>query len=529
VTDLSQLSDADLQALAAKQQAPSALSSMSDDQLQAAYTAAHPAPAMVTAPDGQQYDASNADELKHFGGMAARVGTKIVTALPFMAMDAGVGTRNALTGEHYTLPSADLNAAMDRYFGTPQGKIEKATDILGPMVGGAAATGLPGAARTLAGGAVPELGSSLGGTAGPLSEIPSSVLTPDQTKAQFTAQLLKRWQSEGGVVPPSASNPTAVNAIIESTAGKLKTQHEASAENADVANRLAARAVGLNEDAPLTAGALAAVRRQASAGYTAVRKVGNISTDDQYLQTLADVSDKYTQMASAFPGSKPSPILAEIDTLAQPNFPSGPAVDKISALRDAASAAYKAGDNMLGADYKTLATNLENQIDRAISSRPDVSPDVVKNFRASRQLIAKTHSVEDALTGPTDAPNVNAARLANSGDPLTGELKLIADMAKQAPKAMQDPNKIGSRVNHLDAYGSGMAALLAEHATGSPWGLAAAGILPAARWGANKYLFSNMGQAGAIPAAAASNGPMSARSAALAQALANFNQAPSSQ
>jgi hypothetical protein len=469
---------------------------------------------VVTAPDGQQYDANNAEDLKHLAGMTGRVAVHAVTALPVMAEDLGVGVRNALTGDHYTLPSHDLEAALDSLFGKPQGPIEKATDVLGPAVVGAGATGLPGAARTIFGGAVPELGSTAGGTAGPLSQIPASVLTPDQTKAQFTANLLKRWQAEGGVVPPSQTNPTLSNIIAETVAGKVKTQHEASNTNAAVTDRLASEQLGLNPDAPLTPGALAAVRREAGQGYQAVRRVGPIMTDDQYWQPLLDMEQKYSAMQSAFPGTPKAPIIDDINSLAQSSFPSSPAVDKIIALRDKATAAFNSGDAAMGSDYKALAKNLEDQIERSLPP----GSQVLDNFRSARQRIAMSHSVEDALVGE----HVSGSKLASSGDPLSGNLKLIADMANQAPKAMQDPNKIGSRVSHLDTAASLLTGGIAEHMTGSPLAIGAGAAWPVGRWLAGKWVQGAPGQSNAIPELSAEVGPRAARTAALAQALSRF-------
>lgn len=65
-------------------------------------------------------------------------------ALPLMAMDAGVGTRNALTGENYEHPSEMFNRALDSYTTVPEGAGAAAETVSSILAGGA--TGAPTAA-----------------------------------------------------------------------------------------------------------------------------------------------------------------------------------------------------------------------------------------------------------------------------------------------------------------------------------------------------------------------------------------------
>ena len=98
----------------------------------------------------------------------------------------------------------------------------------------------------------------------------------------------------------------------------------------------------------------------------------------------------------------------------------------------------------------------------------------------SRELIAKTYSVEKALnttTGNVDAKNL--AKQLDKGKPLSGELKQAAEFAARFPKAAQTIEGMGSlpQTSPLDwaAFG-GIGA-----ATANPLMLLGVGARPAAR------------------------------------------------
>src|ERR1700691_261339 len=55
------------------------------------------------------------DNLARQTTLAGRAAVKGVAALPMMAMDAGVGTRNWLTGSDYELPSQMFEKALNAY------------------------------------------------------------------------------------------------------------------------------------------------------------------------------------------------------------------------------------------------------------------------------------------------------------------------------------------------------------------------------------------------------------------------------
>lgn len=468
-------------------------------------------------------------ELKHVGGMAGRVATQAVTALPLMAEDFGVGARNLvgkMTGgsSNYEYPSDTARKAMDQAFGKPQGVIEKLTDALGPAVLSAGMSGAstPSVLRSLVA-PTPSLGTAAGGTAGDLAQVPANFVNAKQAQAQQLANSLRGAQEAGFKVPPATTNPTVKNQLIEMAAGKIPTQQAASVANQGTANKLSSVANGLNPDAPLTADALQAVRKEAGQAYEAVRGAGAIPTDDSFLTTIANVAHQAAGPAKSFPGTKVSTLVAETDSLAVPSFEASHAVDKIAELRDAANVAYRAGDTGLGKGYKTLSQALEAQMERALqdkATKGTVSPDLVSNFQNARKTIAIAHATEDALVpGSNDVSIAALARALKRGDiPKDSPLAPIARFGTQFEKAAQSPAKIGSAgVNHLSGGLAASASLVGEHALG-PWGLVTGPAYLATRGAAKSYALSGMGQRGAIPSIA-TPGPRTATAAALMQAL----------
>jgi hypothetical protein len=497
-------------------------------------------PAMVTGPDGQQYDASNADQLKHVGGMVGRVVTNAVAGLPMMAEDAGVSARNAITGDNYELPSQTLSKAEDYYFGTPQGPIEKATDFVGPMITGAAATRLPGAAATVLGGAAPEAGSSLGGLAGAPLNLPVQGANAAMMKAQRTAEQLRRVQADGFVVPPSTTNPTALNQAIETIGSKVGTQQKASIINQDAANNLAARANGIDVS-QLSADNLKTLRLQAGKAYQEIKSAGKFSVDDTYKQQIQAVQDEAGGLVQSFPDATPSPALAQAKILNVGQMDSKHAVDMIGRLRDMKSAAYQNSDTQSGKMYGDLAKALEDQMDRALTAKSQipgsgVTPDLVNNFRAARQKIAIAHSTEDAMDSAGNVSIRNLTGQMRRGEPLSGELQRIAQFGDMYEKASQPPAKIGSPgINHLEGGLSFLAAIeggrLGHEYGGIPGaigGVALGAGVPFARRGAQNFVLGARGQAKGIPdvldqSALNDVGPTRAKAAALAQALSRFD------
>jgi hypothetical protein len=401
-------------------------------------------------------------------GLAARVVPEVLGAIPMAAADFGVGARNLVTGSNYESPSSMFAQTLDRYFPKRETTLEKGVGVAG---------------NVLLGSKVPAP------TAG--SQAPAAYRTADEVRRATTAASVKSAQEAGYVVPPVTTNPTATNKVLEGLAGKLTTAQSASVRNQDNTARLAARALGLNEEAPLTVGAIHAVRKEAGDAYNVVREAGEVMVDDEFRAAL-DAAEKVTKGANRSFGGlvKDDPLAERIAALRVDKFDAGDAVDAIGVLRDYADEAAAKGSRHAAGSYRKLATALENSLDRHLVKSGN--PEAIKQFREARTLIAKAYSVLKGFNESTG--QVNAAKLAAElakGKPLSGELRQIAQTAQAFPKATRQFNESMPGISPLDFYAAGGTAAI----SGNPAALA----FPFIRQGARNALLSPLGQRLAVP------------------------------
>lgn len=405
---------------------------------------------------------------------AVRPIAKGVAALPLMAMDAGVAARNLLTRDSYELPSAMFNRALDEVTIAPQGIGKVAETVSSALVGSRAP--VPQAAQ----------------------QAPAGFQGADALQRMLRAETLRRAQSAGYKVPPTTTNPTALNRALEGIAGKLATAQAASAKNQDVTNRLARQAVGLADDAPITSAALKEIRNDAGKVYQAIGRAGEITPDARYGQELDALLGQADEIAQAFPkanvGARKQ-IAELVESLKQPKFSSRAAIEYVKELRSEAKgnlsrlAAADPAKRALGQAQRQAAEALESMIIRHL--RANGEDILAETFNQARQLIAKTHTVESALNKATG--NISAAKLAQRlarGEPLSGELRVAAEFGQAFPKAAREINESLPGISPLDVYGAGSLGTF-----GHPgfW------ALPLARMGIREGMLTDAGQKLAVP------------------------------
>lgn len=413
------------------------------------------------------------EQIKRDLGLTARTGLNAVAALPMMAADFGVAARNLFPGQNYELPSSMWKRGLtDMGLPEPEGFREKASMALGEMaVGGR----LP----------IPTGGTKAGEQA--ISQVPST-FTPQAT---VRANTLNDARNSGLVVPPSSSNPTTTNRLLESLGGKVATQQDASMHNQVVANGLANRALGRPEGAQITQGAMQDLRKRvAEASYGPVRGLGTMRLDAKFEQALDDVTAAADKVAKQYPELANANLTKTIQSLKSKSIDSDTAVDTIQLLRDRASDAYAKGDKEAGKAYKAVAGAFEDAIERSLQRRGSDAGDVLSAFREGRKLMAKSFSVEKAINEGTG--NVSIKKLSQQlakGKPLSGELDTLARFGQAFPKAAQEITD--SPVSNTDImFSAGVAAL-----SGQPAALA----YPFGRQGARALLLSPQGQRLATP------------------------------
>jgi hypothetical protein len=316
---------------------------------------------------------------------------------------------------------------------------------------------------------------------------------------------LRAAQAEGYVVPPGNVRPNMVNRALEQAAGKTELQQIAAAKNQQVTDKLARRAVGISETAELTPDAMKAVRAEAAAqGYEPVAKIGSVPVDDDYLNAMNDIEDKFTGVSKSFPDAVPDSVRKIIDANLVNNFDAQDAMKRIQSLRDNASAAFRKGEPDIAKANRAVAKALEDQIERHLAGTGQQGAQMLNDFRAARKRMAISYTLEDAMregTGSVDAKKL-AAELNRSKDKLTGDLRTAAKFASTFSNVNASvPGTMGTP-GVINRFGAPtVTGLLGALVGGVPGGALGAVAPAAARSLSQRYLLSGRAQRNALASA----------------------------
>jgi hypothetical protein len=415
-----------------------------------------------------------------------RPAVRAVSGIPRLALDAGVAAGNlgrralGIQGDDLQSPTVAMDQALDATTQRPEGFANKAAEVV--------STGLMGAA-------IPA-GALTRTAAAPAGFTPQVKLTPQQ-------ETLAAGREAGYVVPPSTVKPTVTNQLVESLGGKAATQQAAAIRNQQVTNTLAAQSLGLPAKTQITPQVLKTLRTEAGEVYKEVGSSGRIAVDPKYVDDLAEIAKGPASIADDFPQASVAAsdkIQKLVDSLLRDSFSAKSAMAYLRTLRNEATANIRSakiagGDPeklALGTAQREAAAALEDVVVRHLGAQGKSA--LAESFNQARTLIAKTHSVEDALNPATG--NVVARELATQlkrGRPLSGELKVAGDFARAFPKAAEEVKHSGP-VSALDALIAG----------GGGLGLNPGFFLwPGARWMARQGLLSPVAQNRLLPGAGA--------------------------
>lgn len=336
-------------------------------------------------------------------------------------------------------------------------------------------------------------------------------LQAEQQRNAVRDLTIKSAQQEGYLVTPGSVTPSMQNVLIERIAGKTRTQQEAAVRNQQVTDKLARRAVGIGENEPLTRANMQQVRKDEYAkGYEPLNKIGPVQTDAQFNQALDDVLAAYTGPGRSFPGAIPQPVVDLVQNYRVGGFNSADAIAATRTLRDQAQANIRAGgDNAaVGLAQRAISNALEDQIERTLqqAGNPNAQA-MLDQFRSSRQRMAISHAIEDAVI--EGGGSVNARQLANDlqtrGKYFTGDLSLIAQFANIARPVMVPPGTMGTpgAQTMLGTISGGLGGA-GGYALGGAPGMAAGGVVGAlapqvVSGAARNYLLSPFAQGRATP------------------------------
>jgi len=526
MTDITQMSDADLMALAGH---PSGITDIPTEQLQAAI-----APPPATAADRVQ--AGEAGILKGAAYLAGLVPDTAINTYNLGKAGLGYGY-SKLTGK--PVPDAlQVNQDVSPVGGWISRQLDKSpittTQVARPddtasrYISTAASvipgvlTGegsLPGIASNTVKAAIPAAGAQYVAEHKPFQSDTANNAATVLTQALGTALMprgrgapvesptndaVQAGQEAGFVFPPGATNPTLKNRVLSMVAGKSSVDQHGAVENQPVTNNQGRLAMGLPAgDGSISDVEIAQAKAQAAPGYNAIRAAGQITAPQDFQSRLSTALNQQSGAGRLAPSLRNTELERTVGEIAQnPSFDASDAVDTIAQLRDKSQQAYRAGDAGTGKAYKGVAKVIEQAMTEDLNQRGQ--GDLVQNYRDSRQRFAAIADVE-ANRNPTTG-NLQAQKLAAAlkGGDYLGEkgtpLRVTAEAAGQAPKAFAEPTQTPGS-GHLGFWGSLLgAAELGQHLPLEHGGLIGAGLPIAytgARMGARKFLLGP-GQSGAV-------------------------------
>jgi len=306
------------------------------------------------------------------------------------------------------------------------------------------------------------------------------------------AEIAQKARAAGYVLKPSEAGGN-IGKIAEGVTGSPRLSIEATVKNQIKTNQGAAIDLGLPTGTKITPKVLTDLRAPLNSVYDEVGKLGEVTTDQQYLNSLTNIG---RTPGKSFSKVKNPDIEALREQYLEPNFDSADGVLQIRTLRQSGSKNRKSPDpakNELGYAQRQVADAIEAQIERHAQQTPGFE-NLVQQFREARQKLAVTFSVEDALntaTGDISAPKL--AKIKRAGVPLSNNLKLIAEIHDAFPSEMREAAKVRNKIPVTVLEGvvgaGGAAGAIANPALG---GLAALGVL--ARPLTRKLLLSDVYQ-----------------------------------
>lgn len=397
------------------------------------------------------------------GGIAGLAGS-VLPGPPGQGADVARRISNAMTYEPRTRGGKAVLNAVSTPFEWLAGKADRA----GGATAEATGSPLAGAAVNTAIQSLPLVGGGVVSRVAGGGESAASLAarTAAESKAAPMTANIAKAKDAGLILPPSMVNPNSWN-MLEGLAGKRKTEQKASQSNIEMYNTLVKKGLGVPDEVPLSSSVYSDIRATAGKSYEAVKNIGSIPVDAEYVAALDAIDAANKSAAKSFPGrSDPISDMVKrlknpIDNGAKGAFDASAAIDEVKLLRRDADAAYATRNPAVGRANKQAAVAIEDMIDRHLAAT-GAPADMLTNLRDARKIIAKSYTAQAATNETTGniIPRKLAAQL-QKGKPLEGDIRTAAELARAFPKASQEVERIGgvTAVSPLDAAASGIAAV----------------------------------------------------------------------
>lgn len=408
--------------------------------------------------------ARNEDVLDTKGGKAGALTADIAATLPFGASLGGATAGGAFLG----LSDPNAQSGMDRLKSTAMGA-----------------------------------GFGLGG--GALGKWGSAALTRNLARARINranaapmVETLARGQKAGLVAPPATTNPSLLNRMLESFAGKEAIEQEAALMNAGKMQEAARRYLGVADDMPLKVENLRQLRASRAPIYDDVNdvidKIGGVGGDKRFVDDLLALEKRWggsSKFQRLLPEYRDIRLMGR-DLRKGTPYSGNEAMKLVADLRKQAGKAFANRQKSLGHAQRDAADAIERLMEREIGRRAAgnlgrgsvgrrYARGLINDWRAARVADAKTYAVERVMNQATG--NLQGAKMARElarGAPLSGEMKDMAKFVSAFTSTGKEPTR-SAGVNALTTLFGVESAML-----GHPGPL----VLTPARLGMGKLLLS---------------------------------------
>lgn len=259
---------------------------------------------------------------------------------------------------------------------------------------------------------------------------------------------------------PSAVNDTTKNAILSSAAGKTDIEGHMSIANQPLTNKLLAKDLGVPENTPLKIEAFDRVRAKAAKPYAEIEKIPAFSADAQFFDDISNINklDGLSPQVTEYMKAKAPAIQSAIEGMGREGFTGQDVVTLMKDLRKEANTVLNSTVQLDPAveaaaiAKKSAAKAIENLVDRQLIQMNKVDPskgysDLANRFKKGRETIAKSYVIQGATnlaSGEVDA--IALGNLAKKSSHLTGNLKLVSEIAAVHPEVMRAATKVGNPV-----------------------------------------------------------------------------------
>lgn len=227
---------------------------------------------------------------------------------------------------------------------------------------------------------------------------------------------------------------------------------------ADVARSV----LGIPPNVPLETKVLDKLRFGAyQQGYEPLKKMGRVTTDNDYLDDLSRIEQEYTGAAGSFPDDVPPKLRELVDSYFVSDFDSGDVIDKIKVLRRRATKNINSDDptnNEYGFAQQKIAEAMEGQLERS-AAQMGADPAIMDTYKKARKLIATSHTVGAALNSADGTVDMyKLAKMFDKGNYMEGDLLKVAKFASiNKPKINQSQENRRTQFAHLAGASAGYA------------------------------------------------------------------------